>query len=165
MFAAAEVILHIAMAYDLYVAISKFLHYVTIMSRPVCACLVGATMILGFVHGGIQILFISHLPFCGPSVTHHSLCDLTQLLELSCTGTHTLGPLTTANTAALCSLTFSMLAVSYVIILGSMRTHGSEGCHKALSTCASHVTVVILFFVPCTYLYLRPMSSFPPTKL
>ncbi|XP_026518101.1 olfactory receptor 4D5-like [Terrapene carolina triunguis] len=152
------------MAYDRYVAIFHPLRYVAIMSQAVCGGLVGASWVGGFIHSIIQVSIIVQLPFCSPHELDNFYCDVPQVVKLACVDTFAVELLMVSNSGLMTLLGFLVLLVSYSVLLAKLSTRSSEGRAKALSTCASHLTVVTLIFGPCIYIYARPFRSFPMDK-
>ncbi|XP_074084089.1 olfactory receptor 4C12-like [Macrotis lagotis] len=163
-FGTSEIALLIVMAFDRCVAICRPLHYMTIMNHRLCCCLVALSWTVGFLHSLGQIFTIVWLPFCGPNVINHFACDIIPLIQLACTDTFRVGLLVVANAGLISMISFVVLMFSYVVILRSLKNYSSAGKRKALSTCTSHITVVVLFFVPCIFMYLRPVTTFPMDK-
>ncbi|XP_020937092.1 olfactory receptor 4C16-like [Sus scrofa] len=164
-FGCLEIFILILMAVDLYVAICKPIRYTTIMSHGVCGVLVAVAWVGSCVHSLTRIFQALSLPFCGPNVMDHYMCDLKPLLKLACADTYVTNLPLVSNSGAICTESFVMLMVSYVIILYSLRNHSAEGRKKALSTCISHITVVILFFGPCIFIYTGPATTFSMDKM
>ncbi|KFO22715.1 olfactory receptor 4F4 [Fukomys damarensis] len=157
-FGGGEMVLLVTMAYDRYVAICKPLHYSSIMDRQKCIWLVLISWIVGFVHAMSQLLLILELPFCGPRVVDSFFCDIPLVLKLACMDTETLESIINADSGVLATTCFILLLISYTYILLTVCLHAKEGAPKALSTCTSHITVVVLFFGPCIFIYLWPIN-------
>ncbi|XP_055990206.1 olfactory receptor 4K3-like [Sorex fumeus] len=157
-FGGGEMVLLVTMAYDRYVAICKPLHYSSIMDRQKCIWLVLTSWIIGFVHAMSQLLMILDLPFCGPRIVDSFFCDIPLVIKLACMNTQTIGTLINADSGVLATSCFILLMLSYTYILVTVRLRSKDGASKALSTCTSHITVVVLFFGPCIFIYLWPLN-------
>ena len=164
LFAGSGVFLLLVMAYDRYVAICKPLHYLVIMKQRVCVGLLVVAWVGGFLHSVIQLSTIYWLPFCGPNVIDHYMCDMYPLLKLVCTDIYVTGILVVANGGLICTIVFLLLLVSYGVVLHSLKNLSQEGRRKALQTCGSHITVVVCFFVPSIFVNARPAKTFPIDK-
>ncbi|KAM6180692.1 olfactory receptor 4F15-like [Erethizon dorsatum] len=160
----SEMVLLIAMALDRYVAICKPLHYLTIMSPRMCILLLSGAWVIGLIHSVAQLAFVVHLPFCGPNEIDSFYCDLPWFIKVACTETYSIEFVVTANSGFISTGTFFLLIISYIFILFTVWKSSSGGLAKALSTLLAHISVVVLFFGPCIFVYMWPFPTVPVDK-
>ncbi|XP_006207540.3 olfactory receptor 226-like [Vicugna pacos] len=156
------------MAYDRYVAICSPLRYPAIMSPRLCSLLAAGSWLSGFTISVGKVFFISRLGYCGPNVMNHFFCDVSPLLNLACSDM-SVAELVDFLLALLILLGPLLLTVSsYTAIISAvLRIPSAAGRHKAFSTCASHLTVVVIFYSASLFIYARPRAiySFDLNKL
>ncbi|XP_028560119.2 olfactory receptor 13H1-like [Podarcis muralis] len=147
------------MAYDRYIAISSPLHYTIIMSRKFCIQLAAGTWSSGLFLGVIPI-YTMPARFCKQNVIDHLTCELKAVLKLVCSDT-SMNQLVMFLTGVLTLLApFAFIIFSYLrIVVAILRIHSSGGRLKAFSTCASHLTVVTIFYGTAIFSYLRPQTK------
>ncbi|KAM5179007.1 olfactory receptor 4F15-like [Callospermophilus lateralis] len=154
-----EMVLLIAMAFDRYVAICKPLHYLTIMSPKTCVLLIVISWVMGVIHAITQFSFVINLPFCGPNEIDSFCCDFPRIIQLACSDAAKFEFVVTANSGVLTIGTFLLLLLSYVFILVTVWKRSSGDLSKALGTLSAHITVVVLFFTPCIFIYMWPFPT------
>lgn len=149
------------MAYDRYVAICHPLRYPLIMTSTLCVRLVVASVVIGLVLSLQMVAFIFSLPFCQTPGIEHFFCDVPPVMRLVCASSHIHEQSVLVAATLAIAVPFLLIATSYSFIVAAvLRIHSAAGRHRAFSTCSSHLTVVLLQYGCCAFMYLRPSSSY-----
>ncbi|XP_069098492.1 olfactory receptor 5V1-like [Pleurodeles waltl] len=159
-FVGIECVLLAVMSYDRFVAICNPLLYNIVMKSSVCLELATFSWVSGFMNSALHTALVFRLPFCFSNKINYFFCDIPPLLSIAC-GDTSLNKLMLlvigvfiAWTPCLC------IIVSYIFIITSiLKMRSVNGRRKAFSTCASHITVVVLFYGSCIFNYLQTFSS------
>ncbi|XP_046316677.1 olfactory receptor 4F21-like [Marmota monax] len=154
-----EMVLLIAMAFDRYAAICKPLHYLNIMNPKRCILFVVIGWVTGVIHAMSQFSFVMNLSFCGPNKIDSFYCDFPRVIQLACSDADKFEFVVAANSGFMSLITFFLLLLSYAFILVTVWKHSSGDLSKALVTLSAHITVVVLFFTPCMFLYVWPFPT------
>ncbi|XP_077137209.1 olfactory receptor 5AR1-like [Ranitomeya variabilis] len=158
---ATECILLSVMAYDRFVAICRPLHYNTIMNKKVYVCLALVSWSMGIINALIHVTLIFQLPFCRSHEVKNFFCEVPPFLKLSCKEPWLNEVAMYIATGIIVMFAFFLTVVSYIQIISTvLKIRSSEGRQKAFSTCASHLTVVSLYYGTLMFVYLQPRSSF-----
>ncbi|MBZ3878369.1 Olfactory receptor 7A10 [Sciurus carolinensis] len=155
LFAGLDIFLLTVMAYDRFVAICHPLHYMVIMNSQRCGLLVLVSWIMSALHSLLQVLMVSRLSFCTDLEIPHFFCELNHLVHLACSDTFVNVVVMYVAAVLLAGCPLVGLLYSYSKIISSIRAISSaQGRYKAFSTCASHLSVVSLFYCTSLGVYL-----------
>ncbi|KAG8435672.1 hypothetical protein GDO86_013556 [Hymenochirus boettgeri] len=159
--AGSEFFILTAMSYDRYVAICDPLHYINRMSEKHCAWLISASYCAGFVNSVGHVVLLHKLTYCASHLIDHFFCDVIPLLKLSCSDTFNVEILTYVSGTLLTFNSFLLTLSSYIFIISTiLKIQSTHGRQKAFSTCASHLTCVIIFYMTLLCLYMKPTTSY-----
>ncbi|XP_045343143.1 olfactory receptor 5B3-like [Leopardus geoffroyi] len=159
-FATVESYLLASMAYDRYAAVCKPLHYTTTMTTGVCACLAIGSYTCGFLNASIHTGDTFSLSFCMSNVIHHFFCDVPAVMVLSCSDRRVSELVLVYVVSFNSFFALMVILISYIFIfITILKMHSSTGYQKALSTCASHLSAVSIFYGTVIFMYLQPSSS------
>ncbi|XP_055995031.1 olfactory receptor 5AN1-like [Sorex fumeus] len=149
-----------AMAYDRYAAICNPLLYSSVMSPTFCLRMVLGCYMAAFSGSVSQLCAILQLHFCGPNVINHFICDMPQLLKLSCTDTFVARLILGIVVVVFGVANAVLILISYVyIVLSILKITSAKGRFKAFNTCASHLTIVSLFYISSVVIYLSSSTG------
>ncbi|NP_001378573.1 olfactory receptor family 1 subfamily A member 1F [Equus caballus] len=149
-----------AMAYDRAVAISRPLHYTTIMSPRSCILLVVGSWVVGNANAFPHTLLTASLSFCGNQRVANFYCDIASLLKLSCSDIYFNVKMMHLG-AGVFSVPLLCIVISYVRVFSTvLRVPSTKNVLKAFSTCGSHLTVVSLYYGTVMGMYFRPLTSY-----
>nr|XP_012331887.1 olfactory receptor 476-like [Aotus nancymaae] len=129
----AECLLLAIMAYDQFTAIRHPLLYHTIMSQRLCVLLVVTSYTVSVAISALLTGCIFKLPYCGPNVINHYFWDIPAVLHLA-------------------------FSYAYILVTICRMRSLEEAQSKALSTCASHLSITCLFYGTVTFMYAQPSS-------
>ncbi|XP_024414010.2 olfactory receptor 5L1 [Desmodus rotundus] len=155
-----EVFLLAGMAYDRFVAICSPLLYMVTMSQKLQMMLVSSCYVCGTVCSLIHLCLALEIPTYRSNVINHFFCDLPCLLSLACSDV-TVNELLAYIVATFIEIiAIVIILTSYLFILMTiLRMRSAEGRCKAFSTCASHLTAIVVFHGTILFTYCQLSSG------
>ena len=160
LFAVLDDFLLTVMAYDRYVAICHPLHYTVIMNPRLCGLLVLLSWIISTLLSLLETLLVLRLSFCTDLEIPHFFCEIKQIVQLACDDTPLNDTIMYFTAVLLGGGPLAGILYSYSKIMFSIHGISSpQGKYKAVSICASHLSVVSLYYCSSLGVYLSSATA------
>lgn len=156
-YATTECFLLAAMAYDRFVAICNPLFYPVAMAKKICLQLVAVCYLVGFVNAFVHTTGAFRLSFCGPNEINSYYCDIPPVLRLSCLDNYVSTVVLYVLSSFIVLGNAVIVLISYTYIISTiLKMRSATGRRKTFSTCASHLTAIVLYYGSLTFMYVQP---------
>ena len=160
LFAGLDSLILTVMAYDRFEAICHPLRYTVIMNLWFCLLLVLVSWIISALHSLLESLMVLQLSFYPVLEIPHFFCELNQIIQLASSDTFLINVVMYFGAVLLTGTSLSGILYSYskrVFFIQGISC--SQGKYKAFSTCASHLSVVSLFYCTSLGVYLSSAAT------
>ncbi|XP_040517908.1 olfactory receptor 52R1-like [Gallus gallus] len=154
-FTAVESGVLMAMALDRYFAICHPLRHSSILSMPVVAALGSLVLLRGVLLVSPMCFLLHKKAFCQHRVISHSYCEHMAVVKLVCEDTSSNAAYGLFVALSVIGVDLTVITVSYTMILREvLKLSASDTQLKAFNTCASHICVLLTFYVSGLFTFL-----------
>ncbi|XP_066473825.1 olfactory receptor 10X1-like [Tiliqua scincoides] len=135
------------MGYDRFLAICYPLRYSILMNVRVIVWLVAISWVGGFLISLTEAAVVFSVPYCSSNTVNHFFCHMRTVVKLACSDDNTAQVIISVIPTVGLAGSFLFIMLTYAFILSTiLSTPSTESRQKAFSTCAAHLTVVIVHY-------------------
>ncbi|KAK1170117.1 olfactory receptor 2AT4-like [Acipenser oxyrinchus oxyrinchus] len=153
-FGSTEWFILLVMSFDRYVAIVKPLHYHVIINPGACVVLAGAAWGLGLLAPLLPIFIATKQPYCGSNKIVYCFCDYSSVVTLACADVTNAINIAFVFAMLVINISFFVVLWTYFRILTVTQKMAADDHRKAFSTCSSHLSVVVTYFLSTALVYI-----------
>ncbi|XP_028646136.2 olfactory receptor 1-like [Erpetoichthys calabaricus] len=153
------------MAFDRFVAVIFPLRYPSIVTKKRVLICVLILPVFSFFILFTYLIYATELSFCRTNVLPYCLCDYAKMVIAACNEDPKYLSLLSNMFLALGVCPLVVVLFSYVIIFHvALKIKSGNRNNKVISTCVSHLLVVLLFYIPPLASYVLPQSGLQVTS-
>ncbi|KAM8815890.1 olfactory receptor 52E2-like [Rhynchonycteris naso] len=159
-FSGVESGLLVAMALDRYVAICNPLRHSSILTNSVVAQVGIVALLRGLALVTPHPFLVRRWPYCRTNIVSHTYCEHMAVVKLACADISINSFYSLAVIILIVGIDVACISLSYVKILCTVFNLPSRDARlKTLSTCGSHVCVILIFYIPALFSFLTHRFS------
>ncbi|XP_040830890.1 olfactory receptor 2AJ1 [Ochotona curzoniae] len=157
-----ECLLLAAMSCDRYVAICHPLRYPALMNHRTALLMAAGAWLVGTLNSTVHTACVLRFPFCSRAIDHF-FCEVPTMLKLSCVDTARYERGVYVSGIIFLLVPFAVISASYGrVLLTVLAMRSAEARRKAFSTCSFHMLVVVMYYGPFIFTYMRPKPFHSP---